>query len=110
MVSKAEKRAARRAQATVAPQAETPKTEATTAQPTVKRVGTVKVLKADAKFRGAREAWYQKLKEFDGKPIADYEKACTDSPPSLPKSGKAEKPSGWIGYFTRTGILSVVQQ
>lgn len=105
MVSKAEKRAARRAQATNAPQAETPKTEATT-----KRVGTVKVLKTDAKFRGAREAWYNKLKEFDGKPIADYEKACTDTPPSLPKSGKAEKPSGWIGYFQRTGILSVVTQ
>jgi len=77
-------------------------------QPTTRRVGTIKVLKTDAKFRGAREAWYQKLKEMDGKPIADYEEATTKSPPSLPKSGKAEKPSGWIGYFQRTGILSVV--
>lgn len=104
MISKAERKAARRAQV------EVPKQEATTAQPAVKRVGVVKVLKTDAKFRGAREAWYNKLKEYEGKPIADYEKACTDTPPSLPKSGKAEKASGWIGYFQRTGILSVVQQ
>src|SRR5688572_27633806 len=29
----------------------------------------IKVLKHDAKFRGAREAWYNRLKEFDGKPL-----------------------------------------
>jgi hypothetical protein len=98
MVSKTERKASK-----------TPTT--TTEQPSVqtKRVGTIKVLKTDAKFRGAREAWYQKLKEMDGKPIADYEEATTKTPPSLPKSGKAEKPSGWIGYFQRTGILAVVQ-
>lgn len=114
MVTKAEKRAARRAAQSAAPQQPKDDTANTTPpaekqQSVTRRVGTVKVLKTDAKFRGARDAWYAKLKEYDGKPIADYEAECTKTPPSLPKSGKAEKPAGWIGYFVRTGILSIVQ-
>ncbi len=67
----------------------------------------IKVLKADAKFRGAREAWYVELKKHDGKPLAEFEKATDDKPPSLPKSGRKEAPSGWTSYFTRTGIMQV---
>ena len=81
-----------------------PEAPAPEAKPT--KVAFVKVLKQDAKFRGAREAWYNELKKHDGKPLADYEKACDDKPPSLPKSGRKEAPSGWVSYFIRTGILA----
>lgn len=69
----------------------------------------IKVLKADAKFRGARDAWYKVLIAHDGKTVKEWEDACIAKPPSLPKSGRAEAPSGWTSYFTRTGIAQVVE-
>lgn len=69
------------------------------------KIVTIKVLKRDAKFRGARDAWYKELIAHDGKPLKDFEDACTKKPPSLPKSGRAEAPSGWTSYFVRQGIL-----
>ncbi len=57
---------------------------AATPAPAPTKVRMIKVLKKDAKFRGAREAWYKELIAHDGKPLADYEKACTDKPPSVP--------------------------
>jgi len=86
----------------------TPIAPAPEAKPTKVRV--LKVLKTDAKFRGARDAWYAVLKAHDGKPVEVFEKACTDKPPSLPKSGKAEAPSGWTSYFKRTGIISIEEK
>lgn len=74
------------------------------------KVTIIKVLKQGAKFRGARQAWYDELVKYDGKSKADYEKACTDKPPSLPKSGRAEAPSGWTSYFKRTGIAEYIEQ
>lgn len=82
-------------------------TPAAEAKPT--KIRKIKVLKQDAKFRGAREAWYAELKKFDGKPLKDYEEACAKKPPSLPKSGRAEAPSGWTSYFKRTGILEITE-
>lgn len=114
MVSKAEKRAARRAQAQAAapaPQAEQPKTEQA-AKPTRKPTGTIKVLKDDPTFRGARKAWFERLKEFNGKDVGEFEADCKANPPSTPTkgvlAGKCEPPSGWVGYFRRTGICSIV--
>lgn len=74
------------------------------------KVKVIKVLKTDAKYRGAREAWYVVLKAHDGKPVADFEKATTDKPPSLPKSGRAEAASGWTSFYKREGIISIVEQ
>lgn len=71
------------------------------------KIAMIKVLKMDAKFRGAREAWYAELKKHDGKPLAEFEKAADETPPSLPKSQRKEAPSGWTSYFKRTGILEV---
>jgi hypothetical protein len=92
--------------------APTPEVAATPATPptkvTVKPV-LIKVLKSDAKFRGARDAWYAELKAHDGKTLKEYVDACTAKPPSLPKSLKAEAVSGWVSYFKRTGILELVE-
>jgi len=73
------------------------------------KVRKIKVLKTDAKFRGAREAWYAVLKAHDGKTVEEFEKACTDKPPSLPKSLRPEAPSGWTRYFKKTGIMDIVE-
>jgi hypothetical protein len=64
----------------------------------------IKVLKADPKFRGAREAWFKRLVEFDGKPVDDYIASCKEKCPQLTKNGTAENPTGWVGFFKREGI------
>lgn len=58
-------------------------------------------------FRGARAAWYAVLCQHQGKPVAEFYKATADKPPSLPKSGVAEKPSGWLAWFVRSGIATL---
>lgn len=66
-------------------------------------------VKAGVALRGARAQWYAVLLQYNGKPVAEFLAACAATPPSLPKSGVAEKPSGWLGWFTRTGVASIVQ-
>lgn len=94
--------------------AESPKQEAAapSSPAPAPKVRMIKVLKADAKFRSgsAREAWYLELKKYDGKPVKEYEDACTAKPPSLPKSLRPEAPSGYTAYFVRNGIMQVVEQ
>ncbi len=68
----------------------------------------IKVLKKDAKFRGAREAWYIRLKEFDGKPVEEYVQDCERSCPQLTKNQTKENPTGWVGFFKRQGIMQEV--
>lgn len=80
-------------------------TPATEAKPMV-----IKLLKKDPKFRGAREAWFKRLTEFDGKPVDAYVKDCTDNCPQLTKNGTKENPSGWVGFFKRQGIMQEVPQ
>jgi hypothetical protein len=77
-------------------------TPAATAAPGILQV------KAGVSLRGARAAWYAVLLAHNGQPAATYLAACAANPPSLPKSGVAEKPQGWLGYFLRTGIAQVV--
>lgn len=67
-------------------------------------------VKTGVALRGARAAWYAVLLQYNGKPVAEFLAATAATPPSLPKSGVAEKPSGWLGWFTRTGVATVVQQ
>ena len=65
-------------------------------------------------LRGARAAWYAVLLQYNGKPVAEFLAATNATPggtgtaPSVPKSGVAEKPQGWLGWFTRSGIAKVV--
>lgn len=70
----------------------------------------VKLLKVKAgqKYRGAREAWYQVLQQYDGKPVDSFLEATAKKPPSLPKSGKQEKSAGWLRFFERTGVATEV--
>lgn len=65
-------------------------------------------VKMGVKMRGAREHWYVRLQEFNGKPAAEYLTSCKDKPPSTPKSGVPEAPQGWLSYFQRTGTVELV--
>lgn len=82
--------------------------------PTVVKAGkaTPGILQVAAgrKLRGARQAWYEVLQAHNGKPVAEFLAHCTKAPPSLPKSGVAEKPQGWLRYFVRSGIATVAAQ
>jgi hypothetical protein len=123
MVSKAEKRARVQAKleaktATSTPVADsasppsntTPAAEKQGDKPKVvtKVVGVLKV-KDGLNFRGARQAWYEELKAHDGKPAQEYLDATTKKAPSLPKSGKQEPSSGWLRWFVRHEVASIIQ-
>lgn len=70
----------------------------------------IKVLKKDAKFRGARDAWYKRLIEHDGKPLDEYVESCNTNCPQLTKNNTKENPTGWVGFFKRQGIMQEVTQ
>lgn len=67
----------------------------------------LKVLKKDVKLRGAREAWFNRLVEFDGKMESEFLADTKEKPPALTRNGTAENPSGWVRFFVREGILSL---
>lgn len=79
------------------------------AKPTT--VTKIKVLKRDGKFRGARDAWYKRILDADGKTVKDFTDEVLAKPPSTPKkgvlAGKCEPPAGWISYFKRNGFISL---
>jgi hypothetical protein len=108
--------------ATKAAQAGNTTAQATTVSaPTVVQAGQptapgILQVKPGVALRGARAAWYAALLAYNGKPVAEFLAATdqtgatpTGKAPSVPKSGTAEKPSGWLGWFTRSGIATVVQ-
>lgn len=67
----------------------------------------IKVLKKDTKYRGAREAWFNRLQEFDGKTEEEFLASTKEKPPALTKNGTAENPTGWVRFFVRAGVLSL---
>lgn len=73
------------------------------------RPSKIKILKPETKYRGAREAWFAQLKEFDGKTEGEYLQAMKDKPPALTKNGTPENPTGWVRFFVRTGVMSLQQ-
>ncbi len=81
--------------------------KAASASPQPARPQKLKVLKKDQKFRGARDAWFARLVEFDGKTEGEYLESCKEKPPALTKNGSAENPTGWVRFFVRTGVLSI---
>ena len=62
---------------------------------------------AKVNLRGARALWYAKLFEFAGKPASEYLTACAANAPSVPKSGKAEPPKGWLRWFVANGYVTI---
>lgn len=81
--------------------------KAETATPVVVKTQKLKVLKKDTKYRGAREAWFNRLVEYDGKTEGEFIQSTTEKPPALTKNGTPEAPSGWIRFFVRSGVLSL---
>ena len=70
--------------------------------------GVLQVTPPKGSYRGARAAWFAVLQQYHGKPVAEFLAATAAYPPSLPKSGKAEPPTGWLGWFKRQGVAAVV--
>jgi hypothetical protein len=70
----------------------------------------IKVEKKKANFRteSARELYYNELVKFNGKPVADFITAMTETPAKLPKSGRAEKAKGWLNWFVREKYATLV--
>lgn len=75
----------------------------TTAQPATLQL----VVGAKVNLRGARALWYAHLVQFNGQPAAAFLAACTATPPSLPKSGKAEPAQGWLRWFIANGYVTL---
>ncbi len=98
----------------VTPKAKAEQSKAIEPQPKPTKVPVIKILKADAKYRGAREAWYAELKAHDGKPVKEFLDKVTAKPPSTPKKGKLEgklePPTGWLSYFKREGVAAYPEQ
>lgn len=69
--------------------------------------GVLTVTKPKATFRGARQAWFNVLLAHNGQPANAYLAACAAKPPSLPASGRAEAPTGWLSWFVRNGYATV---
>jgi ferric-dicitrate binding protein FerR (iron transport regulator) len=97
---------ARKVEVTAQP-AETAVPAATPATP----VGVVKV-KAGMKYRGARQAWYERIVSFDGKPLADLVANVEKNRPSVygnksRNMGQPEPVSGWLQFFKRTGVMKI---
>ncbi len=67
----------------------------------------IKVVKAEEKYTGARAAWYAALQAHNGKDADAFVADCTKTPPTTPKSGKAEDPRGWLRFFVREGVASL---
>lgn len=81
--------------------------KAETPDPVPAKPMKIKVLKPDAKYRGAREAWFMRLKEFDGKTEEEYIESCKKVCPQLTRAQTAENPTGWVSFFKREGVLSL---
>ncbi len=64
-------------------------------------------VKPGLKLRGAREAWYARLNEFNGKTEQEFVESATKKPPALTKAGTGENPRGWLRYFQRSGVLEL---
>jgi len=80
----------------------------------VKAEGTIVVNKQNMPYRGARAAWYDVLCKYDGRAYSEFLAEVEANRPSVygPKSRHAGQPEpvpGWVGFFLRNGIASVVK-
>lgn len=66
----------------------------------------IKILKPDTPYRGARAAWFGRLKEFDGKTEEEFIESAKANPPALTRAGTPENPTGWLRFFDRTHVAS----
>ena len=80
---------------------------------TEEKPSLLKILKQPEKpYRAtsARGKYWQRFCAYDGKPVAELEKSCSDDPPSKPKKGtyaeKQEPFGGWMSFFRQQGLIS----
>jgi hypothetical protein len=72
-------------------------------------------VKAGAKYRMNRDAWYQRILAFNGKPVAELVADLEKNRPSVygaksMHSGKPEPVRGWVRFFEREGVLTYSDQ
>lgn len=87
---------------------------ASTATPTVQarttsHPGKIKLLRTDVRYKGNREAWFNRLKEYDGKTLDEFLTSASEKPPALTRNGTPEPPMGWFSFFKREQVAAVVQ-
>jgi len=60
----------------------------------------------------ARDLWYRRLIEFDGRPLDDFVASVEANPPSTPVTGnlagQLEPVSGWLRFFEKEGVLEML--
>ena len=84
------------------------------AQVTTVQVNKVAASKLQYRTGSARAAWLAFIVQQHGKPLPALLQAATAAPPSLqPKgkygqAGKVEPPMGWVRYFARVGVVTLV--
>lgn len=72
----------------------------------------VLVVKPGLQFRGARQAWYARLLQHNGKTVAEFTASVLAAPPSTPTkgvyAGRCEPPAGWLAWFAAParGVLT----
>lgn len=77
------------------------------------KVSGILAVKVGQKYRGARQAWYEVLCSYDGKPVAEFLAHVTETRPSnygarSKHAGKPEPVNGWLGFFKRTGVATIL--
>lgn len=70
----------------------------------------IKLKNGPANYRGARAKWYERLKAYDGKPLAEWLENCKEDCPQLTKQGGKEDPKGWWNFFKRQGVADLSNQ
>ena len=73
-------------------------------------VAKLRVIKRDGKFRGARQAWYERLCAMDGQPLPEVLAELEAKRPSVygarsKHAGSPEPVSGWVRFFVRNGYM-----
>jgi hypothetical protein len=88
------------------PQPETPPAEASAEKPTPKLE-----VKKGVVYRGARQAWYERLLTLEGKTRAEVMENLTANRPSVygersKHRGLPEPAPGWMRFFERTSVAT----
>ena len=59
----------------------------------------------------ARDNYWQRVKQFNGKTVAALQESVAKEPPSMPKNGKlagkVEPLSGWLSWFKQNGLIEI---
>lgn len=58
----------------------------------------------DNKYRGQRLDWFNRIKEHDGKKVAEF---MTKFEKSQTSKGTADPPRGWVRFFVQDGTVTL---